>query len=355
MAGVLLAFLCALALALLTTPAAAWAARRLGILDLPAPRKLHRVPTPLLGGAAVYLAFSSATLLWARPVNDLHVILLLAGAAAFALIGIVDDVRGVGAAKLAVEAGVVVLIVWLGDFRLGLPWPYAGYLVAAGWIVGLANALNCLDCADGTASGAAAVSAGALALLAILAQRWAVATTAAALAGASLGFLRYNFPPARIFLGDSGSLMLGFLLAALSAALALSLDSAWEIAALGVILGLPAWDFLLVHWRRYRNGLRNPIQIMVSTGKDHLPHRLLESGLRPGEVVMRICGLSAVLGASGIGMALWGVVGTAISAGILSGGVVFLNLVRTERVGRNGSRQAREERPDASLRGARGI
>lgn len=337
MAGVLLAFLCALGLALLATPAAAWAAWKAGILDFPAPRKLHRTPTPLLGGAAVYLAFSSATLMWARPVNDLHVVLLLVGAAAFALIGIVDDVRGVGAAKLAAETAVVVLIVGLGDFRVGLSWPYAGYLLAAGWIVGLANALNCLDCADGTASGAAVVSAVALAFFAIFLQRWAVATTAAALAGASLGFLRYNFPPARIFLGDSGSLMLGFLLAALSAALATSLDSAWEILALGVILALPAWDFLLVHWRRYRKGLRNPVQIMVSTGKDHLPHRLLGSGLRPHEVVLRICGISAVLGAGGLGMALWGPVGAAVLAAV-GGTTLALNSGRPERVGPNGVR-----------------
>lgn len=77
--------------------------------------------------------------------------------------------------------------------------------------------------------------------------------------------------------------MLGFLLAALSAALALSLESTWELVALGVILALPAWDFLLVHWRRYRQGLRTPLQIMVSTGKNSL-HRLLSSGLRPSSV-----------------------------------------------------------------------
>ncbi len=332
MAGVPLAFLCALALALVATPVAARVAWKLRILDLPAPRKLHRSPTPLLGGVAVYLAFSASTLLWARPVNDLHVVLLLWGAAAFALIGIVDDVRSVGAIKLAVEAGVVVLIVWLGDFRIGLPWPYASHLLAVGWIVGFANALNCLDCADGTASGAATVSAVALTLFAILVQRWAVATAAAALAGASLGFLRYNFPPARIFLGDSGSLMLGFLLAALSAALALNLESPWELLALGVILALPTWDFLLVHWRRYRNGVRNPIQIMVSTGKDHLPHRLLGAGLRPPEVVLRICGLSAVLGAGGLGMALWGPVGAGAFAAFVGGTSLILNSGRPERV-----------------------
>jgi UDP-GlcNAc:undecaprenyl-phosphate GlcNAc-1-phosphate transferase len=306
MASVGPAFLLALVLALLTTPLAAWAARRLGILDLPSDRKIHRSPTPLLGGVGVYLSFAVSTLAFARPVNDLHVVLLLAGAAAFALIGIVDDVRSVGAVKLVVEAAVVVAIVWLGDFRVRLPWPYAGHLLAIGWIVGVANALNCLDCADGTASGAAATSALALALFAAIVQRWAVAVTAAALAGACLGFLRYNFPPARIFLGDSGSLMLGFLLGALAASLAITLTSPWQVTALGVILALPVYDFLLVHWRRYRRGIRNPVQIMVSTGKDHLPHRLLAAGASARGTALRIAGASALLGAGGLSLALWG-------------------------------------------------
>ncbi len=325
MASVGSAFLLALALALLTTPLAAWAARRLGVLDLPSERKLHRVPTPLLGGVGVYLSFAVATLAFARPVNDLHIVLLLAGAAAFALVGIVDDVRSLGPVKLAVEAAVVVAIVWLGDFRIGLPWPYAGHLLAAGWIVGVANALNCLDCADGTASGAAGTSALALALLAAAVERWAVAVTAAALAGSCLGFLRYNFPPARIFLGDSGSLMLGFLLGALAASLAISLTFPWQVAALGVILALPVYDFLLVHWRRYRSGIRNPVQIMVSTGKDHLPHRLLAVGLSTREVALRVYGASAFLGASGLTLALWGPVAL-ISAVVLgaAGAAVIL-------------------------------
>lgn len=330
MAPVASAFLLAMGLALATTPLAAWAARKLGVLDFPAPRKLHRSPMPLLGGVAVYLSFAVGTLAFARPVNDLHIVLLLAGAAAFALIGIVDDVRSVGAIKLAVEAVVVVAIVGLGDFRVGLPWPYAGHLLAAGWIVGVANAQNCLDCADGTAAGAAATSALALALFAAVVQRWAVATTAAALAGACLGFLRYNFPPARIFLGDSGSLMLGFLLGALAAALAISLTSPWQVAALGVTLALPVYDFLLVHWRRYRSGIRNPVQIMVSTGRDHLPHRLLAAGLSARGAALRIYGASALLGAAGLSLALWGPIALLSAAALgAAGAVVVLRPVAT--------------------------
>jgi len=316
MAAVAAAFLFALALALALTPACGWLARRLGILDMPAPRKLHRLPVPLLGGVAVYFSFAAATLAFARPVNDLHTVLLLAGAAAFGLIGVLDDLLSLSVARLAAEAAVVAGIVWLGDFRAGLPWPYLGHLLAVGWIVGVANAFNCLDCADGTASGAATVGGLALAAVAALLERWAVATAAAAVAGASLGFLRYNFPPARIFLGDSGSLVLGFLLSALTAALATSARSPWELLALALVLALPVYDFLLVHWRRYRAGVRNLLDIMASTGKDHLPHRLLAAGLSPRAAALRVYCASALLGVAAFSAVVWG------PAALLSGAAV---------------------------------
>lgn len=306
MAEVALAFLSALALALVATPVCEQLARRLGVVDPPSPRKLHRTPTPLLGGVAVYASFAAATLAFSRPVNDLHVQLLLGGAAAFAFIGVLDDVRSLSVARLLAEAVVVAFIVWLGDFRAGLPWPYLGHLLAVGWIVGVANAFNCLDCADGTASGAAAAGSLALAVFAGSQGRWAVAAAAAALCGASLGFLRYNFPPARIFLGDSGSLSLGFLLSALAAALATSLRSPYQLLALAVILALPVWDFLLVHWRRYRRGTRGLVELMASTGKDHLPHRLLASGCSPRGAAVRVSVASAWLAAAGLTLAVGG-------------------------------------------------
>ncbi len=320
MAPVVPAFFLALLLAVVATPFCEWLAWRLGVLDLPSPRKLHQRPTPLLGGVGVYLSFAVATLAFARPVNDLHTVLLLGAAAAFALIGVVDDLRSLSVAKLAVEAAVVVVIVWLGDFRAGLPWPYLGHLLAVGWIVGVANAFNCLDCADGTASGAAAVSAAVLALFAALSERWAVAVAAAGLAGAALGFLRYNFPPARIFLGDSGSLVVGFLLGALAAALATSLRTPWQLVGLLMVLGLPVFDFLLVHWRRYRAGVRNPVSIMASTGKDHLPHRLLAAGCSPRSVALRVYSACALLGAGGLSVLLWGPGALAVVGPLVAGG-----------------------------------
>src|SRR5437016_528563 len=138
------------------------------------------------------------------------------------------------------------------------------------WIVGVANAMNCIDCTDGVAGGTATIGALAMVPIALFAGRLGVAVGAASVAGATLGFLRYNYPPARIFLGDAGSLMVGFLLAALSATLAAPGASPARSIAPVLILGLPVCDFLFVHWRRYQNGVRNPIALLRYTGKDHL-------------------------------------------------------------------------------------
>jgi UDP-GlcNAc:undecaprenyl-phosphate GlcNAc-1-phosphate transferase len=321
MAAAVAGFGVALALALVLTPACGHLARVLGVVDRPAPRKLHTVPTPLLGGVAVLVAAAVPILLFARPAVREHVVLLLAGAAAFAVIGFIDDIRDVGAGKLAVEAAVVVAIVWAGRFRIPLPWPYAGEALAALWIVGVANAFNCLDSSDGMAAGTAAVAGLALAGLAALTGRPAVTVAAASVAGAAVGFLRYNFPPARIFLGDAGSLMLGFLLAGTAAVLSGRLDGRLLAAALAV--AIPVWDFLLVHWRRYRRGHRNLVALLTSTGKDHLPHRLLAAGMGPQEAVLRVYSGSAALGAAGLAVAVGGPWPALLAAGVLAAGTAL--------------------------------
>ena len=261
-----------------------------------------------MGGVAVYLAFAVTTLVFLRPVIGAETALLLvAGATAFSAIGLIDDLRNVGAWKLAVEGVVVVAVVWLGGFRVILPWPYLGDILIALWIVGVANAVNCIDSADGVATGTAVIGALALTLLAILGKRWGIAIGCAAVAGAALGFLRFNFPPARIFLGDAGSLTLGFLLASFGAALAIPTRGLpGEVVAPALVGALPCYDFLVVHLRRYQNGIRSPLQLLTSSGKDHLPHRLLDAGLSPRQVALWIYGVSALLGGGALVLILWG-------------------------------------------------
>jgi UDP-GlcNAc:undecaprenyl-phosphate/decaprenyl-phosphate GlcNAc-1-phosphate transferase len=285
-------------------------ASRWGVLDLPAPRKVHASPTPLLGGVAVYFAFVVSTVLFLKPVIPTQMILLLAGAAAFGLIGLMDDLQGLGASKLVVEAAVVTAIVWLGGFRVSLPWPGLGEVLAILWILGVSNAVNCLDCSDGVAGGITVIGALAVAALALVAGREGVAIAAASIAGAALGFLKYNFPPARIFLGDAGSLMLGFILSALSAAIvAPRVSMAW-IAPL-LVFSVPVFDFLLVHARRYRKGIPF-LQMVTSNGKDHLPHRLLDTGLSASEAAVRIYRTSVLVAASAVALVLWGAPAAAV-------------------------------------------
>jgi UDP-GlcNAc:undecaprenyl-phosphate GlcNAc-1-phosphate transferase len=250
----------------------------------------------------VYLALAVAIVVVIRPVVPEQMLLLLAGAAAFGVIGLIDDVRDVGAWKLAAEGAVATAIVLVGGVTAHLPWPHAGQFLTILWIVGVANAWNCLDSTDGAAAGAAVIGALALVPVALVFHHWDVAVGAAALAGAASGFLRYNFPPARIFLGDAGSLMLGFLLAAYAAMLATPArgTALWDVIAPLLILGLPAGDFVFVHWRRYQNGVRNPLRILTSTGKDHLPHRLLDSGFSARHAAFWIYGVSALLGGSAV-------------------------------------------------------
>jgi len=309
------------------------------VLDLPAPRKLHAQPTPLLGGLAVFAGIAAATMVFVRPVVPGQTALLLAGAAAFGLLGLADDLWDAGAWKLVAEAAVVAAIVWLGGFRINLPWPGSGEILAILWILGVANAVNCLDCADGVAPGISAIAGLALMVLAITLDRWGVAVAAAAVAGASLGFLRFNFPPARIFLGDAGSLMLGFLLAALSAALvAPKISTEW--AAPLLILSIPVFDFLLVHVKRYQQGIRHPLQIITSTGKDHLPHRLLQAGLSTRATTVRVYALSVVAGVSAVSLALWGpIVAVVLTVPLLATQLAYLAwmAVRADRQLRDSS------------------
>lgn len=270
---------------------------------------------------AVFLAFAIATELALRPGRGDQVLLLLAGAAAFCLIGLVDDICDAGAWKLGVEAAVVLAIVAFGGVRVHLPWPYAGEVLAVLWILGVANAVNCLDCVDGVAAGTVVVNALFLIPLALFWGRPGVAVASAALAGAALGFLRYNFSPARVFLGDAGSLMLGFLAAALPATLIPSrVHHAPLVTWIAPILlmGVPVGDFVFVHVRRYISGVRNPLRILTSTGKDHLTHRLLDAGLSARQVALWLYGAAALMGTSAVCLVVFGPMPAAVPVAVLA-------------------------------------
>jgi UDP-GlcNAc:undecaprenyl-phosphate GlcNAc-1-phosphate transferase len=167
----------------------------------------------------------------------------------------------------------------------------------------LANAFNCLDCADGVATSIALVAGGAFLVIAIMTRQPLEILLAAAIAGAALGFLPYNLHPARIFLGDAGSLTLGYFVAVLAVLVSPGILSVPALACKAVILAIPVYDIIRVHVLRFTRGKRRLRELLTSTGKDHLPHRLMERGISHSFVSVVLLVASCATGAAGVALA----------------------------------------------------
>ncbi len=261
----------ALVLAVGATPLMRRVALYLGVIDQPNARKIHVNPVPLLGGAAIYIAF--IVTLWAlgdrRYINEVVGVFL--GATLMSLMGVVDDRWGLGSyVKLAGQFLAAGILIYSGvQVRLFGNW--LDIAITLAWVVGITNAMNLLDNMDGLSGGIAMIAATFFVLLASLSNQYLVGALAAALAGACAGFLFYNWNPAHIFMGDTGSLFIGFLLAAVAIKLRFpssSLTIAWMIPIM--VLAVPVFDTTLVFISRLRRG-KNPL---TTPGKDHVSHRL---------------------------------------------------------------------------------
>jgi UDP-GlcNAc:undecaprenyl-phosphate/decaprenyl-phosphate GlcNAc-1-phosphate transferase len=280
----ILVFIGALLIAFAATPLARRIAPRLGVMDHPNPRKVHAQPMPLLGGAAIVIA-SLFTLLLLRDrfeIQQLSSILL--GAALMALMGFYDDRWGLRPIlKLIGQIGAATILIVSGVKVSALPEEWMNITVTLVWVVGLTNSLNLLDNMDGLSSGVAAVCAAFFVAMAAMSGQIYVGALAAALLGATLGFLAYNFNPASIFMGDTGSLFLGFMLAAIGIKLRFP-DNVpfvtWMVPI--IVMGMPIFDTTLVFISRLRRG-QNPL---TTPGKDHTSHRLVSLGFTTREAVM---------------------------------------------------------------------
>lgn len=312
------AFLIAAAL----TPVVRALAVRWGVVDHPQPRKIHTQPTPRLGGIAVIVAFAAATIAFAG--TGAEVIGVVAGAVLFLAIGLLDDLLDSGGSKLALEFAVAWVLVLVTGEQFHVPWPGVGMLLTILWIVGVANAFNCLDCADGVAVAVGATAAAAFGAVAALTQQWVPSVFAAALAGGLLGFLPFNLLPVKTFLGNGGSLAIGYLVAALGVAVSPGVLSVPAMAIPIVVLAIPIADFLLVHLRRYRQGTRNLKKLLTSTGKDHLPHRLMGRGFSNGKMGLTVLLGSVCTGAAGFTLAATNTVFGAIATSILVIAVIVI-------------------------------
>jgi UDP-GlcNAc:undecaprenyl-phosphate GlcNAc-1-phosphate transferase len=265
-----LAFVVALAATLALTPLAIRLAGRTGFYDHPVGYKGHDAPTPYLGGLAVIGGMLLAALLFGR--GSSHLAPIAIGAAVLLGVGTIDDRYALTPlTRLAIEVAVAGLL-----FAGGVKWVLFGsealnFAVTAVFVLGVVNAFNLMDNMDGACGSIAGVSSAVLGVLALAQGSPETAAIAFALAGACLGFLRYNLAsPARIFLGDGGSMPVGFAVAALIMAMPGTRHLGWAFVPVAVVLvGLPALDTTLVVISRLRRGAG-----IFTGGRDHLTHRL---------------------------------------------------------------------------------
>ena len=299
-AQIFLILLTAFVFSVLATPLARRLALRTGVVDMPNTRKVHGSPVPMLGGAAIYAGFVLALVLFGDRFYIRELVAILLGATLVSLFGLADDRWGLHAyLKLAGQllAGIILVI---GGTRVQLftgEWSWLNLALTLIWVVGITNAFNLLDNMDGLSGGVTTVAASFFLLLAAMSGQYLVGALAAALIGACIGFLRYNLNPATVFMGDTGSLFLGFLLAAIGIKLRFPSNVPWITWLVPIcVLALPIFDTSLVFVSRLRRGL-NPL---TTPGKDHLSHRLVALGLTRREAVLvcyligGVCGMFAV-------------------------------------------------------------
>ena len=294
MIAYMLIFASALLFAYGGTPLARWVAPRLGVIDQPNARKVHTRPIPRLGGAAIYLSFVIALLLFGDRSYVSQAVGILLGATLVSFHGFWDDRSPLHPLiKLGGQILAVFILAVSGTRVSFLPHPLLNLLVTAFWVIGITNAMNFLDNMDGLAGGVGTIAAGFFLLMAAMNGQYLVGGLSAALLGACLGFLIYNFNPASIFMGDGGSMFLGFILAAVGIKLRFPGSPTvvtWMVPVL--VLGLAIFDTTLVVISRLRRGL-NP---MTTPGKDHISHRLVALGFSQREAVMALYLVGGALG-----------------------------------------------------------
>jgi UDP-GlcNAc:undecaprenyl-phosphate/decaprenyl-phosphate GlcNAc-1-phosphate transferase len=287
---------------LVSLPATAMArllAGVLGVLDRPSARKLHNEPIPLLGGAAIGVAFALALLLVPGTTVTNPYVVLIGGAAAMFALGLWDDLRNLSVGfKLSLQAVVIGVAVASGMYVPLFDVPMADRLISFAWILLIANGFNLLDNMDGLAAGTAGIAAAFLMIGLGSAGEASGAAGAAAVTGASAGFLLFNRPPARIFMGDAGSLFIGFVIAGLALFTAGAHDANGTAVVFPLlVLALPLLDTLIVVMSRLRRG--TPIW---TPGKDHLSHRLLRRGWSPIRVLCLMYAACVALGLAGLAL-----------------------------------------------------
>jgi UDP-GlcNAc:undecaprenyl-phosphate/decaprenyl-phosphate GlcNAc-1-phosphate transferase len=336
MSAGLLAFLIALSASLVLTVPVRELAIRVGMVDSPGPRKVHLTPIPLLGGLAIYAGVMLSILIVFDGAARAQSFGIVTGATLVAVVGFIDD-RGWlhHQVKLFVAMPLAAVILLASGVRAnvfealvgGTSGNWLDAVLTVVWVVGITASFSILDHMDGLCAGVAAMASIFFAMLAYLNGQTVVTTLAAATLGAAAGFLRWNFKPAKIFMGDGGAMFLGFLMATL--ALKLRFEHAANLSgwlAPVLILGATIFDTTLVTISRSRRGLLP----FTTPGKDHSAHRLANLGLGQRGAVLAIYLVGAICGGAGV---LVSYLSTARAAmlGVFVLGVMLVAVVWLER------------------------
>ena len=285
----IIAFAVAAAIVFIITPTVGSIARFVGAMDEPNSRKIHEDPVPRLGGLAIFFGFIIPALLFLELTDQMKGVLV--GASIITLFGAVDDLRGttppVKFAGQFIAAGCLIFYGMRIDY---FTLPYLGTIdldpalaipLTLLWVVALINIVNFIDGMDGLAAGVCTIAAGTFAVIAISLGRPGAGILAAILAGTTLGFLRHNFFPASIFMGDSGSMLLGLILAAVTVHGVLKSVAAVTLVIPLLILGVPIFDLSFAILRRIKNG-----RSIFQPDRGHLHHRLFNIGFSQRKAVL---------------------------------------------------------------------
>lgn len=276
-----------------STPLVRRLAQRVNFVDNPQARKLHLTPMPMLGGLAIYLGLMASVVLTQQQSSYTQLLGVVLGATVMTLVGLWDDRTELSPAlKMLGQLAATAIVIGTGTHTQLFGIRALDYVLTAFWIIGIVNAMNFQDNMDGLAAGLATVASGFFFILAVLEGLAIEAGLAAALLGASIGFLYYNFNPASLFMGDAGSMLIGFTLAVLGVNLrfARPLEVTWMIPI--IILGVPIFDTTLVVISRLRRGVH-----IYQGGKDHTSHRLVSIlGMESARSVMSLYLAAAALG-----------------------------------------------------------
>ncbi|MDK8275438.1 MAG: MraY family glycosyltransferase [Peptoniphilus duerdenii] len=301
MKSICLPFLISFAISLILTPVVIKVGPKFGYLDIPKDnRRMHKRPMPIAGGVAIYLAATIAILVFI-PLNK-NIISLLIGSTVILISGLLDDKFSISPKAKIFFQLVAGLIIALSGSQIEfftniistkeVVWlKYLSIPVTLFWICGITNTVNLIDGLDGLAAGISLISAVSLMFIALKMNLLAVAIIAAAIGGGCLGFLPYNFNPAKIFMGDTGALYLGFMLSYISIQGVMKYATTLMIFVPVLVLGVPVFDTAFAMIRRYISGKK-----IFAADKGHLHHRLLALGLTQRQTVLILYAISLIFG-----------------------------------------------------------